>query len=139
MMLCAAPCRRNATTATIRIARRFEGDNPLDAVRPVLDLAAVTRLAAAARRTHLSDAVLEYAARLGASPRATLALMRTARARATLHGRAYVLPDDVKRLAPAVLGHRIIAGAAARVRGGSADEVVAAVLKNMPAPVEVTA
>jgi len=133
------------------IARRFEDDNPLDAVRPVLDLAAVTRLAAVARRTHLSDAVLEYAvrlvratrehpdARLGASPRATLALMRTARARATLHGRAYALPDDVKRLAPAVLGHRIIAGAAARVRGGSADEVVAAVLENTPAPVEATA
>ena len=76
---------------------------------------------------------------LGASPRATLALFRTAQALAALRGRAYVLPDDVKRLAPSVLSHRIVVNAATRLRGASGDEVIAAVLAATPVPVEQVA
>jgi len=73
---------------------------------------------------------------LGASPRATLALCRAAQALAALHGCAYVLPDDVKRLAPAALGHRIVGSSVARLRGATADTVVVDVLASVPVPVE---
>jgi MoxR-like ATPase len=97
---------------------------------------------------HLSEPVLEYVVRvvqatrahpdseLGASPRATLALSRTARALAAVRGRAYVLPDDVKALAPAVLTHRVILSTATQLRGGGAEAVVAACLESVPVPAE---
>jgi MoxR-like ATPase len=73
---------------------------------------------------------------LGASPRATLALYRSAQALAGVHGRSYVLPDDVKRLAPAVLTHRMIASAQSRLRGRSAADSLAEILASEPVPVE---
>ncbi len=71
---------------------------------------------------------------LGASPRGTLALSRAAQARAALQGRAYVLPDDVKDVAVAVLGHRIIVSPAARLRELSADRIVQEIMHNTPTP-----
>ena len=71
-----------------------------------------------------------------ASPRASLALYRVSQALAALRGRAYVLPDDVKHLAPAVLGHRLIPTAQSRLRGRGAPAVVEALLAQLPAPVE---
>jgi MoxR-like ATPase len=71
---------------------------------------------------------------LGASPRGTLALFRAAQARAALYGRTYVLPDDVKDVAVAVLGHRIIVSPAARLRELSADRIVQEIVHNTPAP-----
>jgi MoxR-like ATPase len=73
--------------------------------------------------------------RLGASPRATLALHRAAQAWAAMHGRAYVLPDDVKRLAVPVLAHRLIASLEARLRGRDAVAIVDAILETVPVPV----
>jgi MoxR-like ATPase len=100
------------------------------------------------RRVHVSDAVEGYllsivrATRdheeldLGASPRASLALYRAAQARAAVHGRDYVLPDDVKALAPAVLGHRLLPAAQSRLRGRGAAVIVEQLLESLPAPVE---
>jgi MoxR-like ATPase len=130
------------------IVRRFETQDPLPTLQPVLGPGDLLRLAAVARQIHLSDAVLEYAVRLvratreradtdlGASPRATLALCRTARALALVRGRAYVLPDDIKALAPPVLAHRLILASTTQLRGGGADAVVAACLASVPVPVE---
>jgi MoxR-like ATPase len=73
--------------------------------------------------------------RLGASPRATLALHRAVQAWAAIHGRAYVLPDDVKRLAVPVLAHRLIASLEARLRGRDAVAIVDAILETVPVPV----
>src|SRR5579883_1250153 len=73
---------------------------------------------------------------LGASPRAALALYRSSQAWALLDGRDYVLPDDVKRLAPPVLAHRLILGPAARLRGQTPEAVVAGLLESVPVPVE---
>ena len=73
---------------------------------------------------------------LGASPRATLALYRASQALAAIDGRAYVLPDDVKRLAPAVLAHRLITTAQSRLRGRGAADVLNEVLATVPVPVE---
>ncbi len=71
---------------------------------------------------------------LGASPRGTLSLSRAAQARAAMEGRNYVLPDDVKDVAVAVLGHRIIVSPAARLRELSADRIVQEIMHNTPAP-----
>jgi len=73
--------------------------------------------------------------RLGASPRATLALHRAAQAWAATQGRDFVLPDDVKRLAIPVLAHRMIAGLEARLRGRDATAIVQQILDTIPVPV----
>ncbi|HXD50217.1 MAG TPA: MoxR family ATPase [Gemmatimonadaceae bacterium] len=71
---------------------------------------------------------------LGASPRASVALMRAARAGAVMEGRDFVTPDDVKVRAPAVLRHRVILAPELGVEGRTADEVLAAVLARVTAP-----
>jgi len=71
---------------------------------------------------------------LGASPRGSLALFRTAQARAAMQGRDYVLPDDVKALAVPGLAHRVILGPAARLRDLTSDSVVQEILKKVPVP-----
>jgi MoxR-like ATPase len=71
---------------------------------------------------------------LGASPRGSLALYRTCQARALLDGRDFVLPDDVKELAYATLGHRIIIAPAARVKNATAKEVVEQSIERIPVP-----
>ena len=128
--------------------RRFRDRSPLEDLRPTLAAEDVTRLQRACRQVHVGEAVEEYlvtvvratrgheALDLGASPRASLALYHAAQALAAVRGREYVLPDDVKRLAPAVLGHRLLATAQARLRGRSAGAVVQSILESVPAPVE---
>jgi MoxR-like ATPase len=76
----------------------------------------------------------ESALSLGASPRATVALMRAARAAAVLEGRAFVTPDDVKRRAHAALRHRITLTPELEVEGRSADDVLSAILLRVEAP-----
>ncbi len=71
---------------------------------------------------------------LGASPRGSLSLQRAARALAASFGRNYVLPDDVKRVAPSVLEHRMLVAPDAQLRGVTADDVVRAILASVPVP-----
>ena len=112
-----------------------------DARRAVLDVHLadsvadyIVRLVAATRApaTVLADdgATVDY----GASPRATLALARTTRARAWLAGRDFVTPADVQALAPDVLRHRVGLTYAARVNGQTPDRLVAALIERVPAP-----
>ncbi len=136
----------------LAIARRFRRgrQQPLDALRPIVDAAEICALAAAVTAVHLGEPVESYIVELvratrahetvalGASPRATLALMQAAQALAATRGRSYVTPDDVKRLAPAVLSHRIVVDTATRLGGASADRVVADVLSATPVPVETS-
>jgi MoxR-like ATPase len=72
--------------------------------------------------------------RLGASPRATIHLVRAARARAAMEGRGYVVPDDVQALAVPVLAHRLLLTAEAQIGCRTAAEVVAALVRALPAP-----
>jgi MoxR-like ATPase len=100
----------------------------------------------AVRATHVEPAVQGYilalaiASRnardvaLGVSPRGALALLGAAQAAATIDGRAFVTPDDVKRVSPLVLAHRIIVRPEAELEGGSAEAVVARLLASVPAP-----
>ena len=73
---------------------------------------------------------------LGASPRASLALYRTSQALAALEGREFVLPDDIKFVAEAVLGHRVILSSEARLRGKRVDDLIDDIVGSIPAPVE---
>ncbi len=73
---------------------------------------------------------------LGASPRATLALYQASQAWAAIQGRDYVLPDDVKKLAPVVLTHRLMISPQAQLRGRRPEEVVAGVVETVSVPVE---
>ena len=71
---------------------------------------------------------------LGASPRGSLALFRAGQARAAMHGRDHVLPDDIKALVVSILGHRVIVSPAARLRELSADRIVEEILHSSPVP-----
>jgi MoxR-like ATPase len=130
------------------IVRRFRSANPLDELPAVIDQVELMAMQRLAREVHVAEAVEDYVVQLvrasrvhssvelGASPRATLALYRAAQALAGIQGRGYVLPDDVKRLAPAVLTHRLITSAQSRLRGRAASDVLAEVLGSVPVPVE---
>jgi MoxR-like ATPase len=122
--------------------------DPLDDLRPVADAVQVRRMIASVREIHVADAVKQYAVdlvtatrespdlRLGASPRATLHLIRTARAVSALEGRDYVLPDDLQNLAVPVLAHRIIPTAEAQLGRRTTDAIMAEVVHRLPLPAE---
>jgi MoxR-like ATPase len=71
---------------------------------------------------------------LGASPRASLGIFRAARALALVHDRDYVIPDDIKLLAPAVIAHRLVLSSAARMRGVKNTDVVEDLLDSLAVP-----
>jgi MoxR-like ATPase len=71
---------------------------------------------------------------LGVSPRGSLALQRAARALAASVGRQYVVPDDIKALAPSMLEHRLVLSPEAMMRGVSAGDVLSSVLESVPVP-----
>lgn len=73
---------------------------------------------------------------LGASPRASIALYRTSQALAALEGREFVMPDDIKYVSEAVLGHRLILSSEARLRGTLVEDLVDEIIESIPAPVE---
>lgn len=73
---------------------------------------------------------------LGASPRASLALQRAAQANAAISGRGYVLPDDVKALAPAILSHRITPEIGAELRGENSEDIIGEILNTVAVPIE---
>jgi len=130
------------------IARRFRESNPLVDVEPILRAEEIGELARLCRQVFISDAVEGYivdlvrttraqsGVTLGASPRATLAICRASQAIAAIDGRDYVLPDDVKRLAAPILGHRLILSTRGRLDGRTATDLVGEILRTVPAPVE---
>jgi MoxR-like ATPase len=121
-------------------------EDPLNDLNPVFDADMVRRLIATVREIHLSNPVKQYAVelvtatreapelRLGASPRATLHLVRTARAIAALEGRDYVVPDDLQALAVPVLAHRIISTADAQLSRRTTDAIIADIVHKLPLP-----
>ncbi len=130
------------------ILLRFERAEPLDELKPVVDVGAVLAMQNAIRTVRVEASVRDYivaivratrahqAVELGASPRGSLNLYRAAQAYAALHGRDFVLPDDPKYLAPFILTHRIIIGAQTRLRGRTAQQIVKDVVDSVPVPVE---
>jgi MoxR-like ATPase len=131
------------------VLRRMAATAPRPPIAPVVDLDAVRTLRASLDAVHLAPAIEDYILRLvaatrdparaelvrcGASPRATIALARAARGLALMDGRDYVVPQDVRSLAPDVLRHRLALTYQAEARRVDGDAVVAAVLGDVPAP-----
>ena len=118
--------------------------DPLTTLQPVADAATVRALVTAVQGLHVSDAIRRYVValveatrrspdlRLGASPRAGLQLLRTARASAALAGRDHVLPDDVQAMAGPVLAHRLLLTGDAAAARRTAEQVVAGLLSSVP-------
>ncbi|TVY01849.1 AAA family ATPase [Paenibacillus cremeus] len=130
----------------IEMLNRMEDAFPLAQVRTVVLQEEFTALQKEARAIHVDDAIKQYIVQLitatrqhpdvalGASPRATVALMRAAQAQALLQGRSYVIPDDVKELALPVLAHRLMLQTAAAMAGRDAEAIVTAVVGLVPIP-----
>lgn len=132
--------------AELRMLDVHGGSSPLDDLRPVAHAHEIVKLIDAVRAVHVAEPVRRYAVelvaatrnhpelRLGASPRATLHLLRAAKAAAALAGREYALPDDVQALGVAVLAHRLLPTAQAQLNRRSAEQVVAEILRRAPVP-----
>jgi MoxR-like ATPase len=136
-----------AEDAERRIARRHRAEaEPLDSVKPIADADALHELRAQVREVTVSEEVEAYAVsivrasrshddlQLGASPRSSVALYRAAQAAAHLEGRPFVLPDDVRAIAPAVLTHRLVVDLDRSLRGATAESAMAAILDRVPSP-----
>ncbi|WP_243712649.1 MoxR family ATPase [Actinomadura sp. 6K520] len=118
----------------------------LDTMPPVLGREDLARMIDFAQRLHVAPPLYDYLVRvvaatrehadlrLGASPRASIALLRAARVRAAAAGRSYIVPEDVKALAVPVIAHRLIVTPEAELRGRSGADVVAEALRNVPTP-----
>jgi len=130
------------------ILTRFERSDPLDMLTAVVEPAELTAMQRICRAVRVEKSIANYVlalcratrtatgAQLGVSPRGSLALYRASQARATILGRAFVLPDDVKYLAPYVMSHRVMVDGQARLRGRKPDNVVQDVLEKTPVPVD---
>ena len=120
--------------------------SPLEELEPVARAEDMRELIAAVRKVHVADTLKQYVIklvtatrstpelRLGASPRATLHLLRASRARAALDGRDFVIPDDVQALALPVLAHRLLPSAEALVARQLPEQVLAAIVGQVPLP-----
>lgn len=120
--------------------------HPIDNVKPVTDAEALLQMQASVREVFVHDKVREYLLRivartrdsvhlsLGASPRASMALLRAAQAYAAVLGRGYVIPDDIKMLSSHVLQHRLILNPESRLRRVTQEIVLRDILKEVPVP-----
>ena len=132
--------------AEIAMLDSHTGANPLDDLEPVADAAEIRKLIGIVNDVYVSEAVQRYSVALtsatrrsheltlGASPRATLHLVRAAKARAAIKGRDYVLPDDVRTLAQSVLAHRLLPSVEAAMSGRSTTAILDAVIEAVPVP-----
>ena len=130
------------------VLHRFKQEEPLDTLQAVVNADEFTSLQQAIRQVQWQPVVERYLLalvrstrahkdiQLGVSPRGTLALYRACEAYAAIQGRDFVLPDDVKYLAPFVLGHRLLTTSRNRMRGKRSAEIIAEIIQNTPVPTE---
>jgi MoxR-like ATPase len=128
--------------------RRFRHEQPLRDVQPVVSAEELLALQQVVKQVIVSEPVETYlldvvhatrsqnVIELGASPRAALALEHAGQALAAINGRSFVRPDEIKRLAPSVLAHRVILSTQARLRGRVAEQTITDLIASIPTPVE---
>jgi MoxR-like ATPase len=133
-------------TSELEILDRHGSHSVLEELQPVSDASEVNVLVKMARDVHVAPSLKRYIVELtettrdhpevhlGASPRASLYLLKSSRAVAASRGRDYVIPDDIKDLTVPVLGHRILLSPEAQMRGTSTQEVLAGLLGRVPVP-----
>jgi len=127
---------------------RFERVDPLETLSSVIGPEEILAMQTRVREVRVESSVRQYVVNvcratrlhddilLGASPRATMALYRTCQARAAIAGREFVIPDDVKQMAPYVLTHRLVVNPQTRLRGRAPEDVVREVVNTVSVPVE---
>ncbi len=130
------------------ILLRFATDDPLESLQPVIQPEEIIAMQTAVRQIRVEESVRNYivnvcrASRshedidLGVSPRATMALYRTCQALAAIRDREFVIPDDVKTLAPFVLTHRLMINPQTLLRGRSPADIIREIVDTVPVPVE---
>ncbi len=130
------------------LLERFKSDDPLTTLKSVCTVKEILDLQKQKREIRIEKTIREYIVaigcatrensdlHLGASPRAVLALYQASQAWAMIQGRDFVLPDDVKFIAPYVLCHRMIVSAQAQLRGRTTQELIADIVSAVPVPVE---
>jgi MoxR-like ATPase len=126
----------------VQILRNLRKEHPIESVEQVVEGAELPALYDAVSDTHVDESLEEYIVALvratrehpdlalGASPRGSLGLYKTSQALAALRGRDYVIPDDVKKLAPLALTHRLIVEPESQLRGRTAGVIVDEILQN---------
>jgi len=132
----------------VEVLTRNLKESPLETLESVVNIRDIVDVQKAVSLVHIEPKIAEYIVqiiassrnmpgdiKLGASPRASLALMRTARALAFFDKRDYVIPDDVKRLTYPVLKHRLILQPRSMVRGLTSKDIASHILKKVPVPV----
>jgi MoxR-like ATPase len=127
---------------------RFRAGEDPNAISPTATVGDVIKARKAVDQVVVNDTVREYlldivaatrsaaSLRLGASPRASLALQHAAQGRAAMQGRSYVLPDDVKSLAVPVLAHRLLAESTSELRGLATGQIISEIVESTPVPIE---
>ena len=128
------------------VIEQQEHTHPIESLKPVATPADVEAMQEAAKDVFVDSTVRQYIVRLieatrthrdvalGASPRASLGLFRASRGTALVQERDYVIPDDIKDLAPSVIAHRLILSSSARMRGVRSTDVVQDLLSQVPVP-----
>ncbi|MFA4015981.1 MAG: hypothetical protein RUDDFDWM_001082 [Candidatus Fervidibacterota bacterium] len=131
----------------VDVLKRQEHGHPIENVEAVLSPEEIVELQKFTLRVHVADALREYIvtivemtrrhqeALLGASPRGSIGLMRMSQAWALMHGRNYVLPDDIKELAVPVLSHRLILHHSATLKGITQTQIIESVIHSVPVPI----
>ncbi len=131
----------------VEMLSRLQVHHPIESVKAVISSEELKDLQQSVRNIYVEDSIRRYIVRLteatrthpkvylGASPRGSIALFRAAQALALVRGRQFVVPDDVKDLAAATLGHRVILKSDARLGGLTVEEVLQDVLNQTPVPV----
>jgi MoxR-like ATPase len=131
-----------------KILARFERSDPFETLAPVVKAEELLSVQQQVRTVRVERSVTEYivnvcratraapGVQLGVSPRGTLALYHAAQAFAAIHGREFVLPDDVKTLVPYALAHRIVVDGQSRLRGRKPEDILRDVLERTPVPVD---
>ncbi|MFH1507101.1 MAG: MoxR family ATPase [Candidatus Omnitrophota bacterium] len=130
----------------IRVISGQKQKHPIENLSPVIDLEKVQQLQEQVKKVEVSDKVLDYIVKLvsatrrkegiklGASPRASIAVMKACSAWALIEGRDYVIPDDVTKLLPYILKHRLVLNPKAIISGLTTDQVVASLIRTITVP-----
>ena len=133
----------------MRILESQKISHPIEALQPVVDTASILAAQKAVKEVHVSEPIKKYIVNivettrqdkdiyLGASPRGSLGLYRAGQMVAILHGRDYVIPDDIKKITVAVLAHRIVLHPSARIKDISKDALIEEIVERVEVPVHI--
>ncbi|WP_018931002.1 AAA family ATPase [Gracilibacillus lacisalsi] len=132
----------------LEILKRFKAENPLDTLQSIVTVDEIVKMQEIYSEVDISEDVLSYlidvveqtrehdSVALGVSPRGSQALLKAVQVYALLQGRTYVIPDDIKKMANPVLGHRIVLAQRIGVKQGEVDSVLNDVLRQVAVPTE---